>query len=90
MLMAIAVVAKYLALVLVLVFTHRWIHQYLNGVTWDKGQQFNYHPLFMIIGLVVLAGQGNKGGCVIGERAWMAGVLRLMDGWMDGWLVQAS
>lgn len=70
--MLFTIAVKYVAMVLVLVYTHKWIYGSLNGVTWDKGQQFNYHPLFTIIGLAVLGGQG-KGGF-----GWQR-VLRLMD-----------
>ena len=37
-----------------------WMGHFAGGFSWsDNSHQFNYHPLFMIIGMVFLYGEGN-------------------------------
>ena len=45
----------------VVVMTAIWMGKYRGGYGWDGTErQFNYHPLFMIIGMVFLNAQGRK------------------------------
>ena len=37
-----------------------WTKHYFNGFAWDgSGKEFNYHPLFMVTGMVLLYGNGK-------------------------------
>jgi cytochrome b-561 len=43
-----------------MVMTGIWMSKYQGGFDWDgSGKQFNYHPLFMVIGLVFLNAEGT-------------------------------
>ena len=35
-----------------------WMGNHLNGFSWDATLVFNYHPLFMTIGMIFLYGDG--------------------------------
>ena len=42
-----------------MVMTGVWMAKFQGGFAWDGStKQFNYHPLFMVIGLVFLNGEG--------------------------------
>ena len=46
--------------VLCVVFVSFWNAQWRGGFAWDgTGKQFNWHPVFMVTGLVVLYGNGE-------------------------------
>ena len=37
-----------------------WGEVYFNGYAWDgSGLMFNWHPLLMVLGLIILYGNGN-------------------------------
>jgi len=40
------------AIVLIIV----WCNKFMGGFSWHGGAQFNYHPLFMVLGLIVFYG----------------------------------
>ena len=41
------------------IMTGIWLAHFQGGFAWDGSmKQFNYHPLFMVIGLVFLNGEG--------------------------------
>lgn len=43
-----------------------WGKVYFNGYAWDgSGLMFNWHPLLMVIGLVILYGNGIKSSFVL-------------------------
>ena len=43
-----------------MVFVSFWNAQWRGGFAWDgTGKQFNWHPVFMVTGLVVLYGNGE-------------------------------
>ena len=37
-----------------------WMSKYHNGYGWDPAIVFNYHPLFMTLGLIFLYGDGKE------------------------------
>ena len=46
--------------ILAMVLTGIWMGKYLGGFAWDGSlQEFNYHPLCMIISMVFLYGEGK-------------------------------
>jgi cytochrome b-561 len=43
-----------------MIMTGVWLSKYHGGFAWDdSGKQFNYHPLFMVIGIVFLNAEGT-------------------------------
>ena len=36
-----------------------WMGNYRGGYSWNANNVFNYHPLFMTIGMIYLYGNGN-------------------------------
>ena len=45
-----------------------WTGNVLGGFAWDGSmKQFNFHPLFMIIGLVIINGDGKYFCCYTGR-----------------------
>ena len=52
------------------ILTVIWLNAYLGGFSWsDESKVFNYHPLFMLMGMVFLYGNGELvgeggGGCL--------------------------
>ena len=36
-----------------------WMSSYHNGFGWDVSTVFNYHPLFMTLGMIYLFGDGK-------------------------------
>ena len=46
--------------IICLVLVGIWMSHYRGGFAWDgSGKEFNYHPVFMIFGLVFLYGNGK-------------------------------
>lgn len=55
-----AVTASQLFGVGAMVMTGIWLSKYQGGFDWNgSNKQFNYHPLFMVIGLVFLSAEGT-------------------------------
>ena len=45
---------------LAIIFVSVWISKYLGGVGWSSATIiFNYHPLFMVLGMIFLYGDGK-------------------------------
>ena len=45
---------------LAIIFVSVWISKYLGGVGWSSANIiFNYHPLFMVLGMIFLYGDGK-------------------------------
>ena len=56
MLMAGTEIVGIVAVVLVII----WMSHFRGGFAWDgSGKEFNYHPIFMVVGMVVLYGNGR-------------------------------
>lgn len=41
--------------------TGAWLGRYRGGVAWHSPLQFNVHPLCMVLGMVFLQGDGERG-----------------------------
>lgn len=41
--------------------TGAWLGRYRGGVAWQGQLQFNVHPLCMVLGMVFLQGDGERG-----------------------------
>ena len=55
-LVGIAEIVGILAIILVII----WMSHYRGGFAWDgSGKEFNYHPIFMVVGMVFLYGNGR-------------------------------
>lgn len=55
-----AVTSSQLFGVAAMIMTGIWMSKYEGGFAWDgSDKQFNYHPLFMVIGLVFLNAEGT-------------------------------
>ena len=60
MLFYVLLVASQVVAVVVLCLAGYWTGNTLGGFAWDGSRkEFNYHPLFMTIGLIFLYGEGN-------------------------------
>ena len=42
-----------------LVLCGYWVNKYGDGFGWDTNHLFNYHPFFMLLGLVFFNGNGK-------------------------------
>ena len=55
------VLASQVAVVTVLILAGYWTGHFLGGFAWDgSAQEFNLHPLLMILGLVFFYGDGKR------------------------------
>lgn len=49
-----------------MILTGAWLGAYWGGFSWtDSRVLFNYHPLFMVLGLVFLYGDGESNGYLV-------------------------
>ena len=48
-----------------------WMGSYLGGFGWQAATVFNYHPLFMSIGMIFLYGDGKKKRFLLGLGAFL-------------------
>ena len=49
-----------------MIITGVWLSKYQGGFAWDGSEkQFNYHPLFMVIGLIFLNAEGKLQCCYL-------------------------
>ena len=52
--------------IVAMVLTGIWMKHYLGGFAWDgSGQEFDYHPLCMVISLVFLYSEGKIFTCFL-------------------------
>jgi cytochrome b-561 len=60
------ILAQVVGLIMV-ILSGVWMGKYHNGYGWDISTVFNYHPLFMTIGMIFLYGDGKlfqKSSCL--------------------------
>jgi cytochrome b-561 len=53
------IIAQIIGLIMV-ILVGVWMGVYRNGYGWDVSTVFNYHPLFMTIGMIFLYGDGKN------------------------------
>ena len=55
-LLSLWIVAEFLAITSLVLIIY-WTSEYYDGFTWDgSGKEFNFHPVFMTLGLVIVYG----------------------------------
>jgi cytochrome b-561 len=55
----IGIIAAQVVGLLMVILVGSWMSSYHNGFSWDASTVFNYHPLFMTLGMIFLYGDGN-------------------------------
>ena len=55
----IGIIASQVVGLLMVILVGSWMGSYRGGFGWDISTVFNYHPLFMTIGMIFLYGDGN-------------------------------
>ena len=57
------IIAECLALTSLVLIIY-WAKEFYGGFAWDgSGKEFNYHPVFMTLGLVIIYGNGKYSTC---------------------------
>jgi cytochrome b-561 len=56
----IGIIAAQIVGLVMVILSGTWMGSYRGGFGWDAKIVFNYHPLFMTIGMIFLYGDGKK------------------------------
>jgi cytochrome b-561 len=57
--LTLGIIASQVIGIIMVIFVGVWLGTYRGGYGWDVATVFNYHPLFMTIGMVFLYGDGE-------------------------------
>jgi hypothetical protein len=57
----------------VVAMTGAWLGLYRGGTAWEGAQQFNVHPLCMVVGMVFLQGDGKSSWCQLPRSTLVCG-----------------